>query len=111
MDGMLCALDHYMRSCDQAYLIERQIELEMRRVKKNALLKIETIVNPKHASRIATALCKAYHEGSYDAEFVLIYELELTDEEIYALEDNFERYKAHFQKNYKVEESEDGYSF
>lgn len=111
MDGMLCALDHYMSLCDDMYIRDRHIEMEMRRVKENALRKIKTIVNANHAGRIAAALCKAYHEGSYDAELVLIYELELTDEEIYALEDNFERYKDHFQKNYKIEEPEDGYSF
>lgn len=111
MDVMMVALDEYMESCSIAFVRDSHITSEMSRVKKNAIRKIETIVNPKYALHAARAFCKAYHEGCYEADLILLYELEITEEEIYAIEDNFEGYKAHFEKNYKIEEPEDGYSF
>ena len=111
MDGILCALDAYMERCSFAYEKETYLEAQMEKVKKNALRKIELIVHPNYSVDIAKALALSYREGSREADLILVNELELTDEEIYAIEDNFEGYSAHYQENYKVEEPEDGYSF
>jgi len=111
MEVMLCALDQYMERCSLSYAKETYLENAMEKVKKNAIRKIELIVHPNYSHDIAKALAIAYREGSHEADLILVNELELTDEEIYAIEDNFEGYKTHFEKNYKIEEPEDGYSF
>lgn len=111
MDVMLCALDQYMERCSHSYERETYLEDQMLKIKKNAIQKIELLVHANYSHDIAKALALAYREGSSEADLILINELELTDEEIYAIEDNFEGYKAHFEKNYKIEEPEDGYSF
>jgi hypothetical protein len=100
-----------MNTCYESDAKDCYIDDQMQRVKKNAIRKLELIVHPNFTRDIAKALALAFREGCCEADRVLINELELNEEEIYAIEDNFEGYKTHFEKNHKIEEPEDGYSF
>lgn len=108
MDGNLCALDAYISRYSHDYEIERYLEREMAKVKKKALYKIELIVHPNFTHDAARAFVKAYREDCAEAGRIFD-ELEITEEEIYALEDSFDDFKTIFEKNHKCAEFEDGY--
>ena len=100
MDGMLDALDMYMQGQSSAYHRQQMIEDEMDLIKKNIIEQIGSMISLEDSP-----------DEILNADSAIFEELQLTQREIYAFQGNFDRYLAHREEDYQIQEPEDGYSF